>query len=39
MKLLPFWHTFKTYPEVEPVLTLEEFGATFSKISKLVKDL
>ena len=39
MKLLPFWHTFKTYVEVEPVLTLEEFGATFSKLSKIAKHL
>ena len=38
-QLLPFWHTFKTYVEVEPVLTIEEFGATFSKINKIVKDL
>jgi len=39
MKLLPFWHTFKTYVEVEPVLTLEEFGAFLSKVSEVVTDL
>jgi hypothetical protein len=38
-QFLPIWHNFETYVEVEPVLTLEEFGATFAKLSQIAKDL
>jgi hypothetical protein len=40
LKLLaPIWHTFKAYPRVEPVLTLDEFKAAFQEVGKQVKDL
>lgn len=37
--VLPIWHTFKTYPQVEPVATLEEFKTAFPKWQQLLKDL
>lgn len=37
--IIPIWHTMKVYPQVEPILNLEEFQAAFPKYQQLVKDL
>ncbi len=37
--ILPIWHTFKTYPIVEPVGNLEEMKATLSKLGEFMKNL
>jgi len=37
--LVPLWHLFKTYPQVEPVVTIEEFKAGFPKWKQMLKDL
>jgi len=38
-QLLPIWHIFKTYPQVDPVSSLEEFKTIIPKLSELVKNL
>lgn len=38
-QLLPIWHTFKIYPQVEPVTSVEEFKAILQKLSELTKGL
>lgn len=38
-KLVPIWHAFKTYPQVEPVVTIEEFKAGLPKWKQMLKEL
>lgn len=37
--VFPIWHNFKTYPQVDPVINLEEFPETFKQRSELLKTL
>ncbi|NIM45494.1 MAG: hypothetical protein GTN80_07605 [Nitrososphaeria archaeon] len=37
--LVPIWHTFKVYPQVEPVITAEEAKAVFPKLAEIIKNL
>jgi hypothetical protein len=36
---LPIWRLLKTYPKVEAVNTMDDFGAFMSDLGELVKDL
>ena len=38
-QIFPIWHILKTYPQVEPVTTIEEFKAISTKMSEFVKGL
>ena len=37
--LVPFWHTFKTYPQVEPVASLDEYTSYLLRMSEFLKGL
>lgn len=38
-QLVPIWHIFKTYPQVDLVSSLDEFITTIPKLKELLKDL
>lgn len=38
-QLEPLWHTFKTYPQVDPIMNLKEFKTIMPKLSELTKGL
>jgi len=37
--IFPLWHSFKTYPQVDPVFTLEEIPEIYKQLGELVKTL